>query len=135
MTTLSNEPVNNQWIDELLIPEDNCLKIPGEHCGSCLSDYEDSGYSDMNCCDHLNWRDKAKKVILAKLESIEQEAQIKGEIIGMKKAYRKAIMGAGEYHDDPYSYVVPIEHLRQYEADMTQFDLTQPIFREVEGKG
>lgn len=65
------EPVNNlEWLDEILIPEDNCLKIPGEHCGSCLSDYEDSSTSDMMCCDHANWRDKAKQAIAAKINEM-----------------------------------------------------------------
>lgn len=66
----------------------------------------------------------------AEVERATEQAQIKGEIIGKRQAYRKAIMGAGEYHDDPYSYVVPIEHLKEYEAELAEFDLDQPIFRD-----
>lgn len=74
--------------------------------------------------------DELEAYVTTRVKEAEEQAQIKGEIIGKKAAYRKAIMGAGEYHDDPYSYVVPIEHLRQYEAELSQFDLSEPIFRD-----
>ena len=55
---MTNQPQPS--IDEILTPNDNCLNVPGEHCGSCLSDFEDSPYSDMNCCDHVKWAKDAK---------------------------------------------------------------------------
>jgi hypothetical protein len=50
-------------VREILLPNDNCLKVPGEHCGSCIADFEDSTYSDMNCCTHQKWADQATQAI------------------------------------------------------------------------
>lgn len=65
-----------KWLDEVLLPEDDCLGVPGEHCGSCLSDFEDSSYSDMNCCNHAKWRDTTKAKLIVAIE----EAVLRGRI-------------------------------------------------------
>ena len=61
-----------------------------------------------------------------------QKAEVKAEIKGKVAAYNQMIMGAGEYHDDPYRYVVPIEHISEYLAGLMKFDLasSNPIYRE-----
>jgi hypothetical protein len=60
-----------------------------------------------------------------------EEASIKAEIKGKIEALDKMVMGAGEYHDDPYEYVVRLSDLREYRAKLAQFDLSQPIFRDA----
>lgn len=67
----------------------------------------------------LRWRDRAV-----------EEASIKSEIKGKIWALDKIIMGAGEYHDDPYEYVVRLSDLHAYRAEFARLDLTQPIFRD-----
>lgn len=62
----------------------------------------------------------------ALIHRVEVASEIKGKLLAMDKM----IMGAGEYHDDPYEYVVPIRHIKEYRAELSQFDLTQPIFRD-----
>jgi len=52
------------------------------------------------------------------------------EIKAKIEALDKLIMGAGEYHDDPYEYVVPLRHIKEYRAELSEFDLSQPIFRD-----
>lgn len=59
MPTLSNEPVNNQWIDEL---------VEGLYR---LWTPSDGGTGAFITCDQ-----EIKQAILSKLESIEQEARI-----------------------------------------------------------
>lgn len=69
---------------------------------------------------------KAKSIIAARIEQAVVQAEIKAKI----EVLDKAIMGAGEYHDDPYEYVVPIRHLREYRVGLAQFDLSEPIYRD-----
>jgi hypothetical protein len=62
----------------------------------------------------------------------KEQAEIRGEIRGKRLALEKMRMGAGEYHDDPYEYVVPLRHIKEYEAELAVFDLDDPnpIFRD-----
>jgi len=55
----------NKTIKQILMPDDDCLKLPTEHCRSCLSDTEYYYYSGMNCCDHSKWLDQTTKKIQA----------------------------------------------------------------------
>lgn len=50
------------------------------------------------------------------------------EIAAKIRALNKLIMGAGEYHDDPYEYVIRLKDARQYRSDLMEFDLAEPIF-------
>lgn len=76
-------------LEEILIPEDNCLRIPGDHCSSCLSDFEDSSYTDMNCCSHTQWRDDAK----AKIQAI-LEAKIRDSLNGLLEKKQELLMAS-----------------------------------------
>lgn len=70
----------NEWaveVGEILMPDDDCFKVPGKHCGSCLSDFEDSGYSDMKCCDHAKWLETATQQILKVLDRAMVGAVVK----------------------------------------------------------
>lgn len=63
------------------------------------------------------------------LEDREQH-EVKAEIKAKIKALDKLMLGAGEYHDDPYEYVVRLSDLRNYRLKLGQFDLMQPVFRD-----
>lgn len=69
----------------------------------------------------LSWRDTAVR---------EARIDVRGEVKAKIEALDKLIMGAGEYHDDPYEYVVPLRHIKEYKAELLQFDLTQPIYKD-----
>lgn len=56
-------------LEKILIPDDNCLNVPGEHCGSCLADFEDNYDLDMKCCNHIKWRDETIQAITALMEN------------------------------------------------------------------
>lgn len=73
----------------------------------------------------------AAQATAAQERAVEQ-ADIRGEIKGKRLALEKMRMGAGEFHDDPYEYVVPLQHIKQYEAELAVFDLDDPnpIFRD-----
>lgn len=79
-------------------------------------------------------QEAAVKALSALLRQAEREAaeqaEIKAEIKGKILALDKLIMGAGEYHDDPYEYVIRLSDARQYRSDLMKFDLSQPIFRD-----
>lgn len=59
-----------------------------------------------------------------------EKAVVGAEIKGKLMALDKLVMGAGEYHDDPYEYTVPLRHIQEYRQQLSQFDLSQPIFRD-----
>lgn len=64
------------------------------------------------------------------LQAAVRATEPKIEIKAKLQALDKLIMSAGEYHDDPHEYVVPLRHIQEYRANLQQFDLTQPIFKE-----
>lgn len=75
----------------------------------------------------LDGWDEEKQAIITVLEGEIVKAEIRAKL----QALDKLIMGAGEYHDDPYEYVVPLRHIQNYRAGLRKFDLSQPIFREA----
>lgn len=125
-TPKNNSPDDNEWLDEIITI--GAIELKEYELPEALRK------QGVTPALYPVLTKKAKQAILTHIDTVcreaSEQAQIKGEIIGMRKAYRKAIMGAGEYHDDPHSYVVPIEHLEQYEHDLSEFDLKQPIFRD-----
>lgn len=66
----------------------------------------------------------------AAIEALVAQEVNKAEIRGRLHALDKMVLGAGEYHDDPTEYVVPLRHIQQYRQDLNKFDLTQPIYRD-----
>lgn len=70
----------NNTVDEIFIPNDDCLKVPVEHCGSCIADYGYTSCSDMICCSHFRWRAKAKQALeqalLSKAEDLDHPTHV-----------------------------------------------------------
>ena len=64
------------------------------------------------------------------IQSKINEAEIRGEITGKKLAYQELIMISGEYHNDPYEYVVRKHDIAERLQGLNKFDLSQPIFRD-----
>lgn len=66
------------------------------------------------------------------VEAAMEQADIRAEIRGKRLALEKMRVGAGEFHDDPHEYVVPLRHIKEYEAELATFDLSDPnpIFRD-----
>lgn len=73
---------------------------------------------------------EAMQAITKLFDTYASQREVVAEIKGKLLALDKMIMGAGEYHDDPYEYVVPLRHIRQYRSELNKFGLSQPIFRD-----
>lgn len=79
------EPVNNQWIDELLKP----LSDGGYHNNS-----DDKTRSTCHDCKII---DRAKSAILSKLESIEQEAELYGRLHETIEMFQSGTIASYKY--------------------------------------
>ncbi len=70
----------------------------------------------------------------AHLQAAVREVEPKIEIKAKLEALDKLAMGAGEYHNDPYEYVVPLRYIREYRASLNKLDLSQPVFKEEQSQ-
>ena len=76
---------------------------------------------------------EAKQALQSYIDTkiIEARKDVRNEVRAKIEALDKLIMGAGEYHDDPYEYVVPLRHIKEYRAALSKFDLDNPVYKEV----
>lgn len=67
---------------------------------------------------------------LSRKQEWARENEPKIEIKAKLEALDKLVLGAGEYHDDPYEYVVRLRDIQRYRQALNKFDLTQPVFKD-----
>ncbi len=126
-----------KWVHEQLIPTlkgDPNFQIPKDTIRR-WHDQIITPYADLTEKEKQSDRDQVMRywpLLDSYIQEQRQQAAIRGEIRGKRLALEKMRMGAGEYHDDPYEYVVPLRHIKEYEAELAVFDLDDPnpIFRD-----
>lgn len=74
-------------------------------------------------------RPSTETILNSQLQAYKDD--VRNEVKAKIEVLDKLIMGAGEYHDDPTEYVVPLRHIKEYRDNLAEFDLAQPIYRDT----